>query len=63
MGEMLIEYQGDLIRSSLTETKMRKYTQAGVPGASDGSYIFRIDENHNVDATMAGNIARFMNHS
>ena len=26
-GEMLIEYQGDLIRSSLTESKIRNYTQ------------------------------------
>ena len=51
---------GDLIRSSLSDTKMRKYTQMGIPG---DCYIFRIDENAHVDATMAGNIARFMNHS
>jgi len=59
-GEMLIEYQGDLIRSSLSDIKMKKYTQMGIPG---DCYIFRIDENLHVDATMAGNIARFMNHS
>jgi len=59
-GEMLIEYQGDLIRSSLSDIKMKKYTQMGIPG---DCYIFRVDENVHVDATMAGNIARFMNHS
>ena len=60
---MLIEYQGWLIRSSLNESILRKYTRDQVFGATDGSYIFRIDEDYHVDATMAGNIARFMNHS
>ena len=62
-GEMLIEYQGSLIRSALNESMLRKYTRNGVFGATDGSYIFRLDEGNHVDATMAGNIARFMNHS
>jgi SET domain-containing protein len=62
-GEMLIEYQGALIRASLNESMLRKYTRNNVFGATDGSYIFRIDEDIQVDATMAGNIARFMNHS
>jgi len=62
-GEMLIEYQGSLIRSSLNESMLRKYTRNNVFGATDGSYIFRIDEDMQVDATVAGNIARFMNHS
>ena len=62
-GEMLIEYQGSLIRSALNDSMLRKYTRNNVFGATDGSYIFRIDEDTHVDATMAGNIARFMNHS
>ena len=62
-GEMLIEYQGALIRSSLNESMLRKYTREKVFGATDGSYIFRLDEDTQVDATMYGNIARFMNHS
>jgi hypothetical protein len=62
-GEMLIEYQGFLIRSSLNDAIIRKYTRNKVFGATDGSYIFRIDEDFHVDATIAGNIARFMNHS
>ena len=60
---MLIEYQGFLIRSSLNDAIIRKYTRNKVFGATDGSYIFRIDEDFHVDATIAGNIARFMNHS
>ena len=62
-GEMLIEYQGFLIRASLNESMLRQYTSGNVFGATDGSYIFRVDEDTQVDATMAGNIARFMNHS
>jgi hypothetical protein len=62
-GEMLIEYQGSLIRASLNESMLRKYTRDQVFGATDGSYIFRVDDEYQVDATMAGNIARFMNHS
>jgi len=27
---------------------MEKYTRAGVPGATDGSYIFRIDDSTQV---------------
>lgn len=62
-GEMLIEYQGWVVRQSIADRLMERYTRAGVPGATDGSYIFRIDDNTQVDATMAGNMARFMNHS
>ena len=60
---MLIEYLGALIRASLNESMLRKYTRDNVFGATDGSYIFRVDEDYQVDATMYGNIARFMNHS
>jgi len=59
-GEMLIEYQGFLIRSSLSDRFLDKYTRLGIPG---DCYIFRVDESLHVDATMAGNVARFMNHS
>lgn len=62
-GEMLIEYQGWVVRQSIADRLMERYTRAGVPGATDGSYIFRIDDATQVDATVAGNMARFMNHS
>ena len=59
-GEMCIEYQGALIRNSLADTFLKRYTAMGIPG---DCYIFRIDDELMVDATMWGNIARFMNHS
>jgi len=62
-GEMLVEYQGLVIRASHTQAMLKKYERAGVAGCHDGGYIFKIDEAMCVDATMAGNIARFMNHS
>ena len=52
----LISQPGSLIRSSLSERLNLRYKTIG-------DYIFRIDETTHVDATVAGNMARFMNHS
>ncbi|KAL5273646.1 KMT2A.2 family protein [Megaselia abdita] len=57
-GEMVIEYAGELIRSTLTDKRERYYDSKGI-----GCYMFKIDENLVVDATMRGNAARFINHS
>ncbi|XP_053661317.1 histone-lysine N-methyltransferase trithorax [Anopheles marshallii] len=57
-GEMVIEYAGELIRSTLTDKRERYYDGRGI-----GCYMFKIDENFVVDATMRGNAARFINHS
>ncbi|KAG8236142.1 hypothetical protein J437_LFUL001593, partial [Ladona fulva] len=57
-GEMVIEYSGEVIRSSLTDTREKTYEAKGM-----GCYMFRIDEQTVVDATMRGNAARFINHS
>lgn len=57
-GEMVIEYAGELIRSTLTDKRERYYDSKGI-----GCYMFKIDENFVVDATMRGNAARFINHS
>lgn len=55
---MVIEYAGELIRSTLTDKRERYYDGKGI-----GCYMFKIDENLVVDATMRGNAARFINHS
>lgn len=57
-GEMVIEYAGELIRSTLTDQRERYYNSRGI-----GCYMFKIDDNLVVDATMRGNAARFINHS
>ena len=46
-----------------SETRARRYCRAQRLGIPGDCYIFRVDESIHVDATMAGNIARFVNHS
>lgn len=55
---MVIEYAGELIRSTLTDLRERYYNSRGI-----GCYMFKIDDHLVVDATMRGNAARFINHS
>nr|XP_022908241.1 histone-lysine N-methyltransferase trithorax [Onthophagus taurus] len=57
-GEMVIEYAGEVIRSILTDKREKSYNAKGI-----GCYMFRVDDNLVVDATMKGNAARFINHS
>ncbi|KAF8774197.1 Histone-lysine N-methyltransferase 2A like protein [Argiope bruennichi] len=57
-GELVIEYAGEVIRSVLTDKRERIYQSKGI-----GCYMFRIDDDEVVDATMHGNAARFINHS
>lgn len=58
MGEMIIEYSGTLIRPGLCDIRENYYDSKGI-----GSYMFRIDRQEVVDATMSGSMARFINHS
>ena len=58
VGEMVIEYAGTVIRSILTDKREKYYESRGI-----GCYMFRIDCDDVVDATMSGNMARFINHS
>ncbi|CAH1153697.1 unnamed protein product [Phaedon cochleariae] len=57
-GEMVIEYAGEVIRSILTDKREKYYNSKDI-----GCYMFRVDDNFVVDATMKGNAARFINHS
>jgi len=57
-GEMVIEYAGEEIRAILTDYREKYYDNKGI-----GCYMFRIDDDLVVDATVKGNAARFINHS
>ncbi|EDQ87394.1 uncharacterized protein MONBRDRAFT_27206 [Monosiga brevicollis MX1] len=57
-GEMIIEYAGEQIRPELTDKREAYYDSRGI-----GCYMFRVDANLVVDATLTGNPARFVNHS
>ncbi|KJE89970.1 mixed-lineage leukemia protein, partial [Capsaspora owczarzaki ATCC 30864] len=55
---MVVEYMGERIRDILTDYRERMYDARGI-----GCYMFRIDDDYIIDATMKANQARFMNHS
>jgi histone-lysine N-methyltransferase MLL3 len=55
---MVVEYIGQLIRNEMAEKRERYYQSQ-----NRGIYMFRLDENTVIDATMAGNLARYINHS
>lgn len=56
-GEMVLEYKGELIRATVADVREKTYKLDG------GTYMFRIDGDSVVDATVRGNMARFINHS
>lgn len=58
-GEMVIEYIGEVVRQKVADHREKKYEKMGI----GSSYLFRMDEDHIVDATKMGNLARFINHS
>lgn len=58
MGEYIIEYKGEIIRSEVCEVREIRYTIQ-----NRGVYMFRIDDEWVIDATMAGGPARYINHS
>lgn len=55
----ICEYTGDLIRTRVADIREKKYEKDGLPHM----YLFRINEEFVVDATMKGGLARFLNHS
>uniref|UniRef100_A0A6B2L1I7 [histone H3]-lysine(4) N-trimethyltransferase n=1 Tax=Arcella intermedia TaxID=1963864 RepID=A0A6B2L1I7_9EUKA len=56
--EMVIEYIGEVVRQSVADDREKKYEKIGI----GSSYLFRIDEDTIIDATVRGNLARFINH-
>jgi len=55
---MVIEYIGELIRNEVANKREKLYEQQ-----NRGIYMFRLDEEYVVDATMSGCLARYINHS
>ncbi|BHF65456.1 Histone-lysine N-methyltransferase 2A [Sparganum proliferum] len=56
--ELICEYTGELIRNIICDLREVRYQAAGVD-----CYMFRVDNDWVIDATYAGNFARFINHS
>jgi SET domain-containing protein len=54
----LTRHNFQVIRSIHTDRREKIYESRGI-----GCYMFRIDDDTVVDATMKGNAARFINHS
>ena len=57
-GRLLVEYTGVKIRKSLIDMREAHYRSRGI-----GTYIFMLDDEHAIDATLWGGFARFVNHS
>lgn len=55
---MVIEYIGEVIRTELSEVREKLYE-----AKNRGIYMFRLDEDRVVDATLSGGLARYINHS
>ena len=55
--QMIIEYIGEVIRSDLTDIREKKYESQ-----NRGIYMFRLDDDRVLDATMCGGMARYINH-
>ena len=55
----MIEYVGELISNEEADKREKKYESKGYRDC----YMFRLDKNVIVDATMYGSKARYINHS
>ncbi|XP_055917671.1 uncharacterized protein LOC129949949 [Eupeodes corollae] len=55
---MVIEYIGQVIRTEVSELREKQYDLR-----NRGIYMFRLDEERVVDATLSGGLARYINHS
>ena len=58
-NEMVVEYVGELIRPITADHREVRYTEQGI----GSSYLFRLGDSGIIDATRAGAVGRFMNHS
>lgn len=59
---MVVEYMGQALRNSMADRKERQYTEGALAGMAGDCYMFRLDAGCVLDATMRGNVARYINH-
>lgn len=57
-GEFLIEYVGEVISHRVADEREKRYQARGI-----GCYMFSLNKEFVIDATMQGNHSRFINHS
>lgn len=57
-GSLICEYTGELIRTAVADLREEKYDKSGLQ-----MYLFRVDKEYIIDATLCGGLARFLNHS
>ncbi|GMH44853.1 hypothetical protein BSKO_12805 [Bryopsis sp. KO-2023] len=60
-GELLMEYVGEVIRKEVAE--LREKHLYSNQGSEQGTYLFSLGPDWVIDATTAGNMARYINHS
>ena len=58
-NQPLIQYVGEVMRERIADLRESRYDQEG----HYGTYIFRIEGEQVIDATIIGGMARFINHS
>lgn len=58
MGDMIIEYRGEIIGNAVADKREKEYERAKMD-----DYMFRIDSFTVCDATISGNVARYINAS
>jgi hypothetical protein len=58
-GDIVIEFIGEIIRSSIADIREKTYEKRGMGSC----YMFRVDDDNVIDATDKGNITRYINHS
>ena len=59
---LVIEYMGQGLRNSMADRKERQYTEGALAGMAGDCYMFRLDSECVLDATMRGSISRYINH-
>lgn len=58
VGAMVVEYRGERVRTTVADIREARYARSG-----QDCYLLRLDDQHTIDSTVAGNMARFTNHS